>query len=48
MPPAAAAELLGEEVVDAKIMRSAIAAFLQYMKAELSPVLALATEAHDV
>lgn len=47
MAPAVAAELLGEEVADAKIMRSAITAFLQHMRAELSQVLAFSTEARD-
>lgn len=48
MAPSVAAELLGEEVADAKIMRSAITAFLLHMRAELSQVLAFTTEANDV
>lgn len=39
MAPAEAAELLGEEIADVKIMRSAITAFVRTMRAELSRVL---------
>lgn len=39
MPPAEAAALLGEEVSEAKIMRSAVVAFVRAMRAELATVL---------
>ena len=39
MPPAEAAALLGEEVSEAKIMRSAVVAFVRDMRTELASVL---------
>jgi hypothetical protein len=39
MAPSEAAQILGEEVSDAKIMRSAVTAFVRAMRAELGRVL---------
>lgn len=41
MSPVEAAALLGEEIADVKIMRSAVTAFVRHMRAELSRVLPL-------